>query len=85
MEPGENGVTIGHVVCRCGDDMDRDDPQVFPDRDEYDPRNPLGTRGEWERIPVHCGCGRTGAIVTACHKGDQRVGLIGGMRLRPLG
>ncbi|MEU8607102.1 hypothetical protein AB0C29_03750 [Actinoplanes sp. NPDC048791] len=54
---------------------------MIEDHDEYDWRNPLETRGQWEQISFKCPAGHLGGIVTADHKGDQFLALMGSARL----
>jgi len=49
---------------------------VYPDRDEYEPGNPLGTRGGYTVIRMTCTCGARLAIICGNHKGAVHVGLF---------
>ena len=84
---GEMALTTRfRVECWCGNLMDRRSIVQHPDRDAYEKDNPLGTRGDWEEINLVCGSGHVGRVVSADHKGDHHIGLIGSARLvfRPI-
>jgi very-short-patch-repair endonuclease len=49
---------------------------VHPDRDSYEPANPLKTRGGYTLIAMTCACGLRLALATANHKGMFRLSLF---------
>ena len=62
------------MLCpRCGENTieggEGRDVFVHSDRDDYEPGNPLETRGGYTVITMACNCGLSLALVSGNHKG----------------
>jgi hypothetical protein len=72
---------------RSGAGLDHESVTVAPDRDEYEPGNPLKTCGGYVLVELECiECGLEFDFVIANHKGTEYTGIapVAGSASRPV-